>query len=108
MGYKLRNLQTAYFVFTHSSENLPDDVMWPEYMRNAEPGVNSQSREEIRRSRRLEEDNETAMMLERGTDRNMRGGQRHDDYNYQLDSTMASPCEKSSFLLLDGFFFSTL
>lgn len=99
------------FVFIHRSENtsnLPDDVMWSESMRKAEPGVNSQSREEIRRSRRLEKDIETAMILERETQTRMREGQRRDDYNYQLDSMMTCPCEKPFFphSLTRSFFFS--
>lgn len=80
------------------SSNLPDDVMWSRPIRNADPGVHSQSRENIRRrSRRSGEQDETAMMLGRDTEEGMREGQRHSDYNYQLDSIMTCPCEKPSF-----------
>lgn len=45
----------------------------------------------------MEEEDETAMMLEGETVGRMREGQKHSDYNYQLDSMMTCPCEKPSF-----------
>ena len=69
------------------TSNPPDEVMWSWFMRNAEPRVDSQSREVIKR-RRLEEDNVTAMMLETETEGRMRERHGHCDYNYQLDSML--------------------
>lgn len=79
------------FFFTRCSKhtsNVPDDVTWSESMINADPGVDSQSSEEVRRSRKLDKYKETAMMLERH--RRMRGPI---DFNYQVDSMMTCPCE---------------
>lgn len=85
-------------VLTHKKNkgNSPDDVIPTLSMRNAEPGVNNQSEEEIRRrSRRLVEGDETAMMLRTETEGRVGEGQRHCDYNYQLDAMMTCPCEKN-------------
>ncbi|TNN39761.1 hypothetical protein EYF80_050070 [Liparis tanakae] len=55
-------------------QNLPGDITRCRPMKNADPGVDSQSREDMRRrSRRLEEEDKTAMMLERETEGRMRG-----------------------------------
>lgn len=67
-------------------------------MKKPFPGVDSQSREDIRRrSRRLED--KAAMMLERERERDTEGrvskGQGHSEYNYQLNSMMTCPCEKT-------------
>ena len=83
--------------------------MWS--IASADPRVDSQSREETRRrSRRLdveeeeeeeeEDDDETDMMLWRENDRK---GQRHSDYNYQLDSMMKKNLSTSLFLPLSFF-----
>lgn len=88
---------TCVFVLTQSRfnfRNLPGDVTWSRPMRNADPGVDSQSREEIRRrTTTLEEEDETVMMLRRETEGRMTEGRRHSDYNYQLDSMMTCSCE---------------
>lgn len=47
--------------------------MWSRSMTNADPGVDSQPREEMSKSSSLEEGGETAMMLERETEGGMRG-----------------------------------
>lgn len=75
------NWRLIYFfcllVLTPSSKNpinLPDDVAWSRPMINADPWVDSQSRKEIRRrSRILEEEDKTAMMLGRDRGENESG-----------------------------------
>lgn len=79
-----------------NTSNLPDDVVLSQSGRNVDPEEGSQSREErMRRIRRLEA-SERAMMLWRDRGQNKRG-QRHCDYNYQLNSMVTLTCELASF-----------
>lgn len=93
--FSLKKETTTTTKIRHDTKNLnhwniPGNSIWSLSERNADPGMDRQPKEEISRtSRRLEDGNESDMMLERETVSKVREGQSLSGYNYQVDSMMA-------------------